>query len=308
MLSFIRMFRGTFHMMFPRLNWSSQPPVVARMMPSCRPAVASVRRPPPKKNAIGIIVSPRHRACDGFRPQVPRTLEALDRLAERPEGSLEALRVPRVADHRDDGRGLVEGLEHRPVVLIQPVELGLLDADRRADPGVPALRVTDLRLDALEGEDRVPDRLEALVLAVHGHPVPDRLELAADRLDAVGELDPQEVGRGSAAGASSGGHDRPPRAHGCRAWFIPRGCLRMGLRTYLAVLVESYVVGGVFGRWRGIPRDFLNRHQRANAGRSPSMTAPAWPSMRMYIAFPLCWYSMNQTGAGRSSPDRKSVV
>src|SRR4030065_807427 len=100
MLSFIRLSRATSHMMFPRLYGSSQAIVIAPMMPSCRPAVASVRRPPPKKNAVGIMCSPHLGPRDRFHPKVPRALERLDRLVARPQGRVEALVVARVREHR----------------------------------------------------------------------------------------------------------------------------------------------------------------------------------------------------------------
>src|SRR6266508_1693940 len=192
MLSFMRMLRGTFHMMFWRLNWSSQAIVIAPTKPSDRPAVWSVRRPPPKKNAMGIIVSPHLDARDRVGPGLPRRLERGDRLAEAFHGRLEALRVARVPDHRDDRRGLVERFEHRVIVFVEPVEFRLLDPDRRAQAGIPAFRVADLRLEALDREDRVPDRLQALDLAVHRHAVADVLEVLADALELVRELDAQQ--------------------------------------------------------------------------------------------------------------------
>src|SRR6266568_3430877 len=174
MLSFMRMLRGTFHMMFWRLNWSSRAIVMLPERPSVRPAVWSVRRPPPKKNAIGIIVSPHLDARDRVGPGLPRRLEPGDRLAEAFHRRLEALRVARVPDHRDDRRGLVEGIEHRVVVFVQPVELRLLDPDRRAEAGVPAFRVADLLL-----------------------------EVPADALELVRELDAQQVVRGADVLAAS---------------------------------------------------------------------------------------------------------
>src|SRR3972149_2420558 len=134
MLSFIRMLRGTFHMMLFRLNWSSHATVIAPTRPSCRPAVWAVRRPPPKKNAIGVIASPCRRARDRFHPHVPRPLEGPDRLVERLHGGVEALRVRRVPDHRDHGDRLVEALEHRPAVLVQPGAVALPDPGPRAAP------------------------------------------------------------------------------------------------------------------------------------------------------------------------------
>src|SRR3989475_21521 len=133
MLSFIRMFRGTFHMMFCRLNWSSQATVIAPTMPSFRPAVWSVRRAPPKKKEIGIMSSPHLDAGHRHRPVLPRGLETRDCLAARLQGGVVALRVARIPDHRDDRGGLVERVEHRVVVFVQLVEFRLLDLDRRAD-------------------------------------------------------------------------------------------------------------------------------------------------------------------------------
>src|SRR5438093_6149826 len=193
MLSFIRMFRGTFHMMFCRLNWSSQATVMAPTMPSFRPAVWSVRRAPPKKNETGIMSSPHLDAGDRHRPVLPRGLETRNRLAARPQGGVEALRVGRVPDHRDDRGGLVERVEHRVVVFIQLVEFRLLDLDRRADAGVPAFRVTHLGLEALDREDDVADALEALDLSVHRQAVADVLEFPADALQLIRQLDAEQV-------------------------------------------------------------------------------------------------------------------
>src|SRR5881409_1584002 len=195
MLSFIRMFRGTFHMMFCRLNWSSQATVMAPTMPSFRPAVWSVRRAPPKKNETGIMSSPHLDAGHGHRPVLPRGLETRDRLAARLQGGVEALRVRGVLDHRDDRGGLVERVEHRVVVFVQLVEFRLLDLDRRADAGVAAFRVADLRLEALDREDDVADALEALDLPVHRHLVADGLEVSADALQLIRELDAEQVVR-----------------------------------------------------------------------------------------------------------------
>src|ERR1700758_2927892 len=106
MLSFIRMFRGTFHMMFCRLNWSSQAIVIAPTRPSFRPAVWSVRFAPPKKNEIGIMSSPHLDAGHGHHPVLPCRLECRDGLPARLQRRVEALRVRGVLDHRDDRRGL----------------------------------------------------------------------------------------------------------------------------------------------------------------------------------------------------------
>src|SRR5436309_12872374 len=180
-------------MMFCRLNWSSQAIVMLPPMPSLWPAVWSVRFPPPKKNPIGIMVSPHLDAGDRVRPRLPGTLERRDRVAHRLHRGFERLRVRRLPDHREDGRGPVEGVEHRVVVFVELVELRLLDLDRRAEAGIAALRVADLRLEPFDREDRVPDRLQALDLAVHRHLVSDVLEIPADALQLVRELDPEEV-------------------------------------------------------------------------------------------------------------------
>src|SRR5437899_6070791 len=133
MLSFIRMFRGTFHMMFCRLNWSSQATVIAPMMPSFRPAVWSVRRAPPKKNEIGIIVTPHLDAGHGHHPILPRGLERRDGFPTRLQRRVEALGVGGVLDHRDDRGGLVERVEHRVVVFVELGQFRLLNLNRRAD-------------------------------------------------------------------------------------------------------------------------------------------------------------------------------
>src|SRR3989449_374749 len=139
--------------------------------------------------------SPYLNAGDGQGPRLPRGLEGRDRLAARLQRRVEALRVARLADHRDDRGGLVEGLQHRVIVLVQPVELRLLDLDRRAEAGVPALRVADFRLEAFEREDDVPDPLEALDLAVHRPLVPEVLQIPADAFQLIGQLNAQQVVR-----------------------------------------------------------------------------------------------------------------
>src|SRR5436309_15036989 len=89
-------------------------------------------------------------------------------------------------------RCLAQRFELRVVLLVQLVELRLLDLDRRAEARVPAFRMADLRLEAFDREDRVADRLEALNLAVHRHAVADLLEVPADALHLVRELDPED--------------------------------------------------------------------------------------------------------------------
>src|SRR5713226_5107536 len=153
-------------MMFCRLNWSSHAIVMLPLRPSDRPAVWSVRRPPPKKNEIVIIVSPHLDARDRVRPRLPGRLERAQGLHQRLDRGLEGLGVGRIADRLDEARRLVERFEHRVIVLVQLIELRLFDLDRRAEAGVAALRVSDLRLEALNREDRVPNRLEALDFAV----------------------------------------------------------------------------------------------------------------------------------------------
>src|SRR5256712_3344968 len=135
--------------------------------------------------------SPYLDAGDRQRPRLPRGLEGRDRLAARLQRRVEALGVARLADHRDDRRGLVEGLQHRVIVLVQPVELRLLDLDRRAEAGIPALRVADFRLEAFERADDAPDPLNALDLAVHRPLLSDALQIPADAFELVRQLDPQ---------------------------------------------------------------------------------------------------------------------
>src|SRR5205823_14645517 len=108
-------------MMFCRLNWSSQAIVMLPPMPSLWPAVWSVRFAPPKKNEIGIMVSPHLDAGDRVRPRLPRGLKGTERLQEGLHRPFEGLRVGRIANPLDETRGLIEGFEHRVVVLIEPI-------------------------------------------------------------------------------------------------------------------------------------------------------------------------------------------
>src|SRR5437879_13780994 len=88
-------------MMFCRLNWSSHAIVMLPPMPPLWPAVWSVRFPPPKKNTIGIMVSPHLDAGDRVRLRLLDGLQCTDRVAHRLHTSLARLRVPRVARPRD---------------------------------------------------------------------------------------------------------------------------------------------------------------------------------------------------------------
>src|SRR5205823_9462046 len=63
-----------------------------------------------------------------------------------------------------------------------------------------------------------------------------------------------------------------------------------------------YASVSVFRGMDGNPTVSRIFYHRAKVGRSPSMTVPVWPSIRMKNGFPLCWYSMNHTGAWSSSP------
>src|SRR6058998_3473253 len=278
MLSFIRMFRGTFHMMFCRLNWSSQATVIAPMMPSFRPAVWSVRRAPPKKNEIGIMSSPHLDAGDRHRAVLPRRLEPRDRLAARLQGGVEALRVACVSDHRDDRGGLVERVEHRVVVFVQLVEFRLLNLDRRADAGVPAFRVTHFGLEAFDREDDVANALEALDLSLHRQAVADVLEPPVAGVAGDHQLDLLEQSSVLFDSVADIGHVRFLRAF------------------HLMICRDMYL---------GVSMEIRGRsafHHRENPGRSPSITPPDEPSTRMNICFPLCAYSMNHTGACSNSP------
>src|SRR2546421_11026688 len=102
-------------MMFCRLNWSSHAMVMLPLMPSLWPAVWAVRFPPPKKNPIGIMVSPHLDAGDRVGPRLPGTLERRDRVPHRLHRVLERLRIRRLARRRDDAPGPVDGVEHRVV-------------------------------------------------------------------------------------------------------------------------------------------------------------------------------------------------
>src|SRR5881397_1231190 len=88
MLSFMRMFRGTFHMMLLRLNASSHAIVIEDVRPSPRPAVWSVRRPPPNRNT-GKIMSLHRRAGDNRDPLLERIVERLQVRPELPDGVVE---------------------------------------------------------------------------------------------------------------------------------------------------------------------------------------------------------------------------
>src|SRR2546425_8369622 len=88
MLSFIRMLRGTFHMMLFRLNASSHAIVMDDVSPSPRPAVWSVRRPPPNRNTGNIILLHR-RARDNCDPLLERIVERLQVRPELPDRVVE---------------------------------------------------------------------------------------------------------------------------------------------------------------------------------------------------------------------------
>src|SRR3989454_10780215 len=267
--------------------------------PPSGPSAARRRR----RMKSGSSSSPHLDAGHGHRAVLPRGLERGDRLATRLQRRFEALRVRGVLDHRDDRGGLVERVEHRVVVFVQLVEFRLFNLNRRADAGVAAFRVADLRLEAFDREDDVPDALEALDLPVHRHLVPDGLEVPADALQLIRKLDAEQVVRGAdvlsppVAGVAGDhqldlleqssvlfdsvadiGHVRFLRA------FHPMFWLDMYLRVWMEVRGRSAF------------------HHRENPGRSPSITPPDEPSTRMNICFPLCAYSMNHTGACSNSP------
>src|SRR2546426_11989294 len=91
MLSFIRMLRGTFHMMLFRLNASSHAIVIDDVRPSPPPAVWSVRRPPPNRNTGKNILAHR-RARHNRDPLLERIVERLELRPELPTASSNAAR------------------------------------------------------------------------------------------------------------------------------------------------------------------------------------------------------------------------
>src|SRR5213594_4074555 len=135
----MRMFRGTFHMMLLRLNASSHAIVIEDVRPSPRPAVWSVRRPPPNRNT-GNNISAHRRARDNRDPLLERIVERLQVRAELPHGAVEGRPVVGVDRRLECGQVLprtLQPLDHRVVVLVEPVELVLLDSDGGAETGVP---------------------------------------------------------------------------------------------------------------------------------------------------------------------------
>src|SRR5437870_7727019 len=244
--------------------------------------------------------SPHLDAGHGHRAVLPRGLERRDGLAARLQGRVEALRVRGVLDHRDDRGGLVERVEHRVVVLVQLVEFRLLDLDRRTDSGIPAFRMADLRLEAFDREDDVADALEALDLPVHRHLVSDGLEVPADALELIRELNAQQVIRRadvlSPPVAGVAGDHQLDLLEQSSVLFnavadIGHGRFSPSASPYVLPGYGFRVVDGSPGAFRV--------HHKENDGRSPSMTLPDDPSMTMNISFPFCAYSMNHTWAWR---------
>src|SRR5213594_4222004 len=247
--------------------------------------------------------SPHLDAGHGHRAVLPRGLERRDGLAAPLQGRVEALRVRGILDHRDDCGGLVERVEHRVVVLVQLVEFRLLDLDRRTDSGIPAFRMADLRLEAFDREDDVADALEALDLPVHRHLVSDGLEVPADALQLIRELDAEQVVRRAdvlsppVAGVA-GDHQLDLREQSSVLFdsVADIGHVRFLRAFHLMICRDMYL---------GVSMEIRGRsafHHRENPGRSPSITPPDEPSTRMNICFPLCAYSMNHTGACSNSP------
>src|SRR2546427_7774807 len=199
MLSFMRMFRGTFHMMLLRLNASSHAIVIDDVRPSPRPAVWSVRRPPPNKNT-GNNISAHRRAGDNRDPLLERIVERLQVGPELPDRIVEGpavVGVDRRLQRRDVLPCAVQALDHRVVVLVQPIELVLLDSDGGAEAGVPLFRMADTGLDPLQLEDHVAQVREAdLRRGLRGR-LPRGLEPVSEELHLLVDLDSQQVVRGA---------------------------------------------------------------------------------------------------------------
>src|SRR2546428_7216169 len=124
MLSFIRILRGTFHMMLFRLNASSHAIVIDDVRPSPRPAVWSVRRPPPNRNTGNILA--HRRARDNRDPLLERIVERLQVRPELPDGRVERGPVVRVHRRLEGGEvagRAVQALDHREAVLVQAAKL-----------------------------------------------------------------------------------------------------------------------------------------------------------------------------------------
>src|SRR3989441_498450 len=170
-------------------------------------------------------------------------------------------------------------------------------------PAVWSVRRAPFGREASACEDDVAAALEALDLPVHRHLVSDRLEVPADALQLIRELDAEQVVRGADVLS-------PPVSD-------VAGDHQLDLLEQSSVLFDSVTdVGHVrflralrlmFCRdmYLGVSMEVRGRsavHHRENDGRSPSITLPDDPSMTMNICFPLCAYSMNHTGAWSNSP------
>src|SRR5256886_14685650 len=129
--------------------------------------------------------------------------------------------------------------------------------------------MADLRLEPFDREDRVPDRLQALDFAVHRHLVPDVLEVPADALQLIRELDPEEVvGRSDVFPSSipsvPGDHELDLLQESAVLFdSVPDVAHRSSLRAFRRLMFRTYLFKGMDGSpQRRTP-------QRANAGRSP---------------------------------------
>src|SRR3990172_3651320 len=110
-------------------------------------------------------------------------------------------------EHSTLERGLKvrEGLADRAYVgedllpvppLVQLRELRLEDLDVRDEARIPLLRVPDLSLQALRLQDRRAEGLQRLQLVVRGEGSARSLQLPAEGLELVRDLDPEHVVRG----------------------------------------------------------------------------------------------------------------
>src|SRR3990170_3718678 len=156
-----------------------------------------IRLLPFATSSHAIVAMSHLRPGDHVHPALERRLDVREGLADPLDAREHLARVAggvrlELRRHLREARDAVE--EER-VPLVQLVHLRLEDLDVRDEAGVALLRVADLALEALRLQDHGAERLERLQLVARGQGPAGVLELPAEVLQLVRDLDPQHVVR-----------------------------------------------------------------------------------------------------------------
>src|SRR5712692_462497 len=189
MLSFSLMFLGTFHMMFPALDWSSQAIVVVP------------KTLPPEAGTLGFFLNNQtsllqedvlHR-LDPRRPLFSYVSHLRGQLRHAWLNRAGCRWVVREGARCCGRLELKDGAHKREIVVVEPIEPVLRDLYRSDEPRVPLRRMPYLAAQGLYLRYQGSQASQIGEVVVADHLLPQDVEVRPGSIQSIGDLIPQQL-------------------------------------------------------------------------------------------------------------------